>query len=296
MLLPYISMGVIPKMKQERWRVPTVVETELLLWEGEFVIFMSFLDRGVGVPTSAFLRRLLAFYNIKISDLAPHSIQQISLFIALCEYYLCCPPYFPLWLSYFHGRATRQSKDDPTLVPVGAITFQVKPDEVFIDMALPKKAQSQWRKYWFYVKETTPKGEVAITQYTPEPSKPRRLNVRSLPREQERVVKKMNARIEVLKITGLSAVNLYNYWLTRRLVPLRCRGHYMWEYTGQNDCTRVFATEWAEAEYKRLLAKITTAPFTSFNAELQPHTSDNPGPTVRPLIFSCIVEDASYFA
>jgi hypothetical protein len=117
-----------------------------------------------------------------------------------------------------------------------------------------------------------------------------------LPREQERVVKKMNARIEVLKITGLSAVNLYNYWLTRRLVPLRCRGHYMWEYTGQNDCTRVFATEWAEAEYKRLLAKITTAPFTSFNAELQPHTSDNPRPTVRPLIFSCIVEDASYFA
>jgi hypothetical protein len=70
----------------------------------------------------------------------------------------------------------------------------------------------------------------------------------------------------------------------------------MWEYTGQNDCTRVFATEWAEAEYKRLLVKITTAPFTSFNAELQPHTSDNPGPTVRPLIFSCIVEDASYFA
>jgi hypothetical protein len=39
------------------------------------------------------------------------------------------------------------SKSDQTLVPVGGITFQVKPGEAFIDMALPKKAQAQWRKY-----------------------------------------------------------------------------------------------------------------------------------------------------
>ncbi|KAM0910660.1 hypothetical protein ACQ4PT_013989 [Festuca glaucescens] len=146
-------------------------------------------------------------------------------------------------------------------------------------MALPKKAQSQWRKYWFYAKETTPRGEVAIAQYTPEPSEPRRLNVRSLPREQEKVVKELRARITNLKIAGFTAANLYNCWLTRRLVPLRCHGHYMWEYTGQNDCTHVSATEWAEAEYKKALAKITTTPFTSFDAELQPFTADNPRPT-----------------
>ena len=78
-------------------------------------------------------------------------------------------------------------------------------------------------------------------------------------------------------------------------MPLRCRGHYMWEYTGQNDCTRVSATEWAEAEYKKALAKITTAPFTSFDAELQPFTADNPGPTVRHLTSSCIVRNISCF-
>jgi hypothetical protein len=82
-------MGVIPEMKRERWRVPTAAETEPLPREGKFVIFMSFLDRGFAVPTSAFLCRLLAFNNIKISDLGPHSVQQISLFIALSECYLC---------------------------------------------------------------------------------------------------------------------------------------------------------------------------------------------------------------
>ncbi|KAK1698457.1 hypothetical protein QYE76_015154 [Lolium multiflorum] len=231
-LLPYISAGIIPMMSRERWRVPATNETEPLPRTGEFVIFMSFLDRGFAVPTSDFLRQLLAFYNIKISDLGPHNVQQISLFVALCECYLGCPPYFPLWVSIFHGRAARVSKSDQSLIPNGGITFQVKSGEAFIDMALPKKAQAQWRKYWFYAKKHTPAGGVAIPQYSPEPSVPRRLNVRSLPREQEEL----------------------------------------------NDCTRSTATEWTEAEYRKALAKITTATFTAFNAKLQPFSEDKPAP------------------
>jgi hypothetical protein len=38
----------------------------------------------------------------------------------------------------------------------------------------------------------------------------------------------------------------------------------MWEYRGQNDCTRSTATEWDEGEYRKAIAKITTATFTSF--------------------------------
>jgi hypothetical protein len=227
------------------------------------------------------MRQFLVFYNINITDLGPHSVQQISLLVVLCECYLGYPPYFPMWLSIFHCRAARMSKSDPTLVLVGGITFQVKPGEAFIDMALPKKAQAQWRKFWFYVKEMILKGEVAIPQYSLEPSEPRRLNVRSLPREHEKVVREMRARIQELKNTRLSAVNLYNCWLARRLVPLRCCDRYMWEYTGQIDCTRVSATEWAEADYRRALAKITMAPFSSFDAELQPYTADKPSPEVK---------------
>jgi hypothetical protein len=172
-LIPYISSGVILEMNRERWRVPAAKETESMPREGEFVIFMSFLDRGFAVPISSFLRQLLAFYNIKISNIGPHNIQQIALFMALCECYLGCPPYFPLWLAIFHGMATWMSKSDQTLIPVGGITFQVKRGEAFIDMALPKKAHAQWRKFPFYAKETNPKGEVAIPQYSPEPRETR---------------------------------------------------------------------------------------------------------------------------
>jgi hypothetical protein len=95
------------------------------------------------------------------------------------------------------------------------------------------------------------------------------------------VVKEMRAKIEELKDSGLSVVNLYNSWLARRLVPLRCRGHYMWEYTGQNDCTRVTAAEWAEAEYRKALAKNTKARFSSFDAEMQPLSTEKPAPEVN---------------
>ncbi|KAK1660680.1 hypothetical protein QYE76_048839 [Lolium multiflorum] len=277
-LLPYVASGVIPEFNQERWRVPPANETEPLPRPGEFVIFMSFLDRGFALPTSDFLRQLLAFYSIKVSDLGPHSVQQISLFVALCECYLGCPPYFPLWVSIFHGRATRASKNSEALIPNGGITFQVKSGESFIDMALPKKAQSLWRRFWFYAKEYTPPGEVCIPQYSPEPSVPRRLNVRSLPREQEKVVKDMRQAIQALKDDGLTAVDMYNCWLGRRLIPLRCRAHPMWEYRGQNDRTRSTATEWDEGEYRKALAKITTATFTSFEDGLQPYTEDTPAP------------------
>jgi hypothetical protein len=95
-LLPYVASGVIPKNgKLTRWRI-LGKEREPAPEPGEFIVFVSFLDRGLAFPTSQFFRQLLAFYGIKISDLGPHSLQQISFFVTLCEGYLGCPAYFPL--------------------------------------------------------------------------------------------------------------------------------------------------------------------------------------------------------
>jgi hypothetical protein len=163
----------------------------------------------------------------------------------------------------------------------------VKSGEAFIDMALPKKAQAQWCKFWFYVKEHTPKGDVPITQYSPELSVSQRLNVRSLSCEQEEVVREMRTAIQSLKEAGLTAANLYNSWLARRLIPLRSGGRYMWEYQGQNNCICSTTAEWIEAEYRKALAKITTAAFTAFNAELQPFSVDKLAPVVSGDCLSC---------
>jgi hypothetical protein len=54
----------------------------------------------------------------------------------------------------------------------------------------------------------------------------------------------------------------------------------MWEYRGQNDCTRSTAAEWDEGDYRKALARITTATFTSFEDGVQPYTEDTPAPQV----------------
>jgi hypothetical protein len=48
-------------------------------------------------------------------------------------------------------------------------------------LGLPKKATANWQKYWFYVNEITPEGEVEMPEYSTELSVPRFLKVKALP-------------------------------------------------------------------------------------------------------------------
>ena len=105
-LRPFINSKVIPKKAANQWRIPSHEQWPMPNPE-EFTVFTSYLERSLAFPTSHFMRQFLNFYNIKISDLGPHSIQQIAFFMTLCEGYLGCPPYFLLWLAMFHGRAQR---------------------------------------------------------------------------------------------------------------------------------------------------------------------------------------------
>jgi hypothetical protein len=83
------------------------------------------------------------FYNIKISYLGPHNIQ-ITLFVVLCENYLNFPPYSPLCFSIFHGRATRVSKSNLSLIAKGPLEApdeqrarQTTPPETHVSLQRP---------------------------------------------------------------------------------------------------------------------------------------------------------------
>jgi hypothetical protein len=54
-LLPYIASGVIPVKARNQLRI-LGKETELTLEKGKFVVFISFLGRGLAFPTSLFPR------------------------------------------------------------------------------------------------------------------------------------------------------------------------------------------------------------------------------------------------
>jgi hypothetical protein len=55
--------------------------------------FVSFLERGFGVPASRFKRAILHFYGVGLHNLSPNSIAQAAIFAAVCEGFLGIDPH-----------------------------------------------------------------------------------------------------------------------------------------------------------------------------------------------------------
>jgi hypothetical protein len=55
----------------------------------EYVVsFVSFHERGFGVPASRFMRAILHVYGVELHNISPNSISQAAIFAAVCEGYL----------------------------------------------------------------------------------------------------------------------------------------------------------------------------------------------------------------
>jgi hypothetical protein len=67
------------------------------------VSFVAFHERGLGVPPSHFMRALLHYYNVELHHLAPNSISQAAIFVAVCEGYLGMERHWNLWLHLFRA-------------------------------------------------------------------------------------------------------------------------------------------------------------------------------------------------
>jgi hypothetical protein len=77
---------------QSEWRVPPSDHREPVPPEGYVVSFMTFHERGFGVPASHFMRALLHYYKVGLHHLTPNSISQAAIFAAVCEGYLGIEP------------------------------------------------------------------------------------------------------------------------------------------------------------------------------------------------------------
>ena len=59
---------------------------------GYIVSFVSFHERGFGVPAGRFMRAILYHYGVELHNLTPNSISQAPIFVAVCEGYLGIAP------------------------------------------------------------------------------------------------------------------------------------------------------------------------------------------------------------
>jgi hypothetical protein len=59
---------------------------------GYVLSFVSFHERGFGVPATRFMRAILHFYGVQMHNLSPNSIAQAAIFAAVCEGFLGIAP------------------------------------------------------------------------------------------------------------------------------------------------------------------------------------------------------------
>jgi hypothetical protein len=71
---------------------------------GYVVSFVSFHERGFGVPAGRFMRAILFHYGVELHNLTPNSISQAAIVVAVCEGYLGDrPPLGSVDPSLFRG-------------------------------------------------------------------------------------------------------------------------------------------------------------------------------------------------
>jgi hypothetical protein len=59
---------------------------------GYVLSFISFHERGFGVPASRFMRAILHVYGVELHNLSPNFIEQAAIFVAVCEGFLGIAP------------------------------------------------------------------------------------------------------------------------------------------------------------------------------------------------------------
>jgi hypothetical protein len=112
------------------WRAPPANRREPAPPEGYVVSFVASHERGLGVPLSRFMRAIPHYYGVELHHLAPNSISQATIFVAVYEGYLGIEPHWKLWLHLFKAEHFAKKVDEKGVrraVHVGSCMIHVRP-------------------------------------------------------------------------------------------------------------------------------------------------------------------------
>ena len=97
--------------------------------DGYVVSFVSFHERGLGLPADQFMQALPHYYGVELHNFSPNSITQAAVFVAVCEGYLGIAPHWELWLHLFRAGHTTKPMGTSGMrkaVRAGGCTLQVR--------------------------------------------------------------------------------------------------------------------------------------------------------------------------
>jgi hypothetical protein len=216
----------------------------------EIPMFTRFAEHGLSLPASDFFKGLLGYYGIEYLNLNPNGIFHTSVFVHFCEAFLGIKPRLILFQKFFWVKPQPNANNSQV---VGGAGIQMREDaaEQYLSYKMIDYNQD-WKAKWFYV-----------MNHHPELSKPsgeqpkHRSWWNSEPTMQEGLqLPELLAKVKVLREAGLRAEYVSFSFMKRRVQPLMARDTLGYEYTGDDDTSRMPGDEVDHYDIVDRLSKI----------------------------------------
>jgi hypothetical protein len=200
------------------------------------VSFVSFHERGFGVPASRFMRAILYNYEVELHNLSPNSISQAAIFVALCEGYLGIAPHWDLWTHLFSAELFASPTGDRRVraaVRAGGCILQLRQSRASLYIpAILASSNKGWQRRWFYLQNDgemlPPFSQWVVTAATDAWRY-------GTPHDRQKNLEPLLKALEVLRKGGLTAAGVIAAIHRRRVLPLAERRLPLWEMTPEAD-------------------------------------------------------------
>ncbi|KAK1665248.1 hypothetical protein QYE76_053407 [Lolium multiflorum] len=225
---------------------------------GERVVFGAHLDRGLGLPASAFFRRFLEFFGLQPHHLPANACVLLSCYVAFMEGYAGLWPDVDFWSRLFY---LKSQMTEGRLRTCGAASIYPRAGSLFPKIPTVDSVKN-WQMSFFYVKNANPAFDrINLPEYNPAPPTTRLNwghNAKSADPDAE-----VNLLWDFLGecVTGgrLSAEDLLCTYMERRVIPLQGRVHKIGHMSGRLDSTRTSRVALTKAQVAHRVNNITKA-------------------------------------
>jgi hypothetical protein len=203
---------------------------------GYVVSFVSFHERGFGVPASRFMRAILHHYGVELHNLSPNSISQPTIFVAVCEGYLGIAPHWDLWTHLFSAELFASPTGERkvrAVVWAGGCILQLRQSRALLYIpAILASSNKGWQRRWFYLRndgELLPSFSQRVVTVAADAWR------HGTPHERQKNLEPLLKALEALRKGGLTAAGVIAAIHRRRVPPLAERRLPLWEMTPEAD-------------------------------------------------------------
>jgi hypothetical protein len=199
---------------------------------GYVLSFVSFHERGFGVPASRFMRAILHVYGVELHNLSPNSIAQAAIFVAVCEGFLGIAPHWDLWTHLFSEElfaSTTGERRVRMAVRAGGCILQLRQARAqqYIP-AILASSNKGWQRRWFYLRND----DGRLPSFSQQVVTAAGGNWRyGAPREKQKNLQPLLKALEELREGRLTAAGVVAAIHRRRVLPLTERRLPLWEMT-----------------------------------------------------------------